>query len=273
MKNARYTFSIGVYLDAITVRCLFLAYHLHQIMKKQIFLTRWSLKLALIATLIAVLAVISYRLAFADFQPALLGLVAGAVTGLLATLMGLVGTILAIKAKKPEIMATLAGPTLGFLVMMPIILTALTGIGVPRIHDITTDLMYPPQFSVIEGLRTSAHNPLDRQIPEDLATLQKAGYPNLGPIRINQPVNEVFKKAVLLVEKRGWEIVAVAAEEGRIEATDTTRIMGFKDDIVIRLRAIAGQTQVDMRSVSRVGESDLGVNAARIKLFLAELDM
>ena len=250
-----------------------LAYHLHQTMKKQLFLTRWSLKLALSAALIAVLAVTSYRLAFVDFQPAVLGLVAGAIAGLLAILMGLVGTALAIKAKKSEIMTTLAGPTLGFLVMMPIIFAALSAAGVPRIHDITTDLMNPPKFSVITGLRTSAHNSLDRQKPKDLANLQKTGYPNLGPIRVNQPVNEVFNKAVLLVEKRGWEVIAVAPEEGRIEATATTRIMGFKDDIVIRLQAIAGQTQVDMRSVSRVGESDLGVNATRIKLFLAELDM
>jgi uncharacterized protein DUF1499 len=240
-------------------------------MKKQIFFTRWSLKLALGAVLIAVLAVISYRFALVDFQPALLGLVAGAIIGLLAILMGLVGTIMAIKAKKPEITATLAGPTLGFLLVMPVLLAALAGASVPRIHDITTDLLNPPQFSVIEGLRTSVHNPLDRKVPEDLAALQKVGYPNLGPIRINRPVNQVFKEAVLLVEKRGWEVVSVAAEEGRIEATDTTRIMGFKDDVVIRLQAQAGQTQVDMRSVSRVGQSDLGVNAARIKRFLADL--
>ncbi len=240
-------------------------------MNKQLFLTRWSLKLALVAALIAVLAVISYRFALVNFQPALLGLVAGAITGLLAMLLGLVGTIIAIKAGKPEITATLSGPSLGLLVAMPVIFSALAGAGVPRIHDITTDLLNPPQFPVIEGLRTSEHNPLDRHMPEDLAALQKAGYPNLGPIRINRPVSQVFNDALLLVKKRGWEVVSVAAEEGRIEATDTTRIMGFKDDVVIRIRAQAGQTQVDMRSVSRVGQSDLGVNAARIQRFLADL--
>ncbi|WP_172592332.1 DUF1499 domain-containing protein [Nitrosomonas supralitoralis] len=73
------------------------------------------------------------------------------------------------------------------------------------------------------------------------------------------------------MKKRGWEVLAVSAANGRIEATDTTAIMGFKDDVVIRIRAEGKKSRVDMRSASRVGKGDWGVNAARIRLFLSEL--
>ena len=240
-------------------------------MNKSFDFTSWSLKLSLFAALIAALSVIGHRLTIIDFQPAVLGLVGGALIGLLAIFLGLIGTFSAIKAKEPEIASTMAGSTLGFLVVMPILLTALAGAGVPRIHDIATDLEYPPEFVAIKALRTSAHNSLDRLEPENLAALQREGYPDLGPILIDRPSAQVFEQAVALVKERGWEVAAVSAEEGRVEATDTTRIMGFKDDVVIRVQVMGSRTRVDMRSVSRVGESDLGMNAARIRLFLADL--
>lgn len=240
-------------------------------MNKPFGFTSWSLKLSLSAALILALVVIGYRLTIIDFQPAVLGLAGGALAGLLAVFLGLIGTFNAIKGKEAEIASTMAGSTLGFLVVMPILLTVSASIGVPPIHDITTDLKYPPEFVVIKALRTTAHNSLDRLEPQNLASLQEEGYPELGPVLIDRPSDQVFEQAVALVKKRGWQVAAVAAEEGRIEATDTTRIMGFKDDVVIRVKAMGSRTRVDMRSVSRVGESDLGVNAARIRLFLVDL--
>ena len=241
-------------------------------MKKPLDFTSWSFKLSLFAALMAALAVLGHRLGIIDFQPALLGLMGGTVAGLLAIFVGLIGTLNAIKAKESEITSTMAGLTLGFLVVTPVFLTALVGAGVPCIHDITTNLEHPPEFVAIETLRTSAHNSLDRLKPENLIALQKEGYPDLGPIWINHSFDQVFEQTVALVKKRGWEIVAIAAEEGKIEATDTTPIMGFKDDVVIRVQAMGSRTRVDMRSASRVGESDLGVNAARIRLFLDDLE-
>jgi uncharacterized protein (DUF1499 family) len=240
-------------------------------MNKPFGFTSWSLRLSLFAALILALVVIGYRLTIIDFQPAVLGLVGGALAGLLAVFLGLIGTFNAIKGKEAEIASTMAGSTLGFLIVMPVLLTALASIGVPPIHDITTDLEYPPEFVAIKMLRTTAHNSLDRLEPQNLASLQEEGYPDLAPALINQSMDQVFEAAVSLVKKRGWEIVAVSAEEGRIEAIDTTRLMGFKDDVVIRVQAADNQTQVDMRSVSRVGKSDLGANANRIRHFLADL--
>lgn len=240
-------------------------------MNKPFDCTRWSLKLSLFAALIAALAVLGHRSALIDFQPALLGLAGSILTGLLAIVIGLTGTLRAIKAKESEIVSTLAGSTLSFLVVMPMLMTVMAGAGVPRIHDISTDLEHPPEFVAIKALRTAAHNSLDRLELDNLAALQKESYPDLGPVLMGRPFYQVFEQVIRLVKERGWEVAAVSAEAGRIEATDTTLIMGFKDDVVIRVQAVGSRTLVDMRSASRVGESDLGVNAARIRLFLADL--
>lgn len=230
-----------------------------------------SFRLALFAALIAALAVLGYRLGVTGFQPALLGLAVGVVIGLLAIIFGLIGTMRAIKAKKSEIARTTAGSALGFLVVMPVLVTVLASAGAPLIHDITTDLEHPPEFVAIKALRTTTDNSLDRLEPQNLAALQEEGYPDLGALLINRSYAQVFEQIVALVKKRGWEIIVISAADGRIEATDTTRIMGFKDDVVIRVRAMGESTRIDMRSVSRVGKGDLGTNAARIRHFLADL--
>jgi uncharacterized protein (DUF1499 family) len=102
--------------------------------------------------------------------------------------------------------------------------------------------------------------------------LQKAGYPDLGPLLLNRPFDQVFNQAVALVRQRGWTIASASASVGRIEAISTTPLMGFKDDVAIRIQAEGVHVRVDMRSASRVGKSDLGANAARIRAFMADLD-
>lgn len=216
------------------------------------------------------LSVLGHRFAVIDFQPALFGIAIGVLIGLTAIVTGLIGTLHAIKAKQPEIVSTMAGSTLGFLVVTPFFVTLLSGAGAPQIHDITTDLEHPPEFVAIKPLRTAAHNSLDRLEPENLAALQKAGYPDLGPLLLDRPFDQVFNQAVALVRQRGWTIASASA--GRIEAISTTPMMGFKDDVAIRIQAEGNRTRVDMRSASRVGKSDLGVNAARIRAFMADLD-
>ncbi len=238
--------------------------------------TSVSYKLAVVAALIMILAILGHRLSIVAFQPALLGLALGTLIGLLAIAFGLFEMIRATKAKKTQktpIVSTspAAGSTLGLLVVAPIFVTLLAGIGTPMIHDITTDLEHPPEFIAIKALRAVTDNSLERNEPENLAALQKQSYPDLVSLLLDRPFETVFEQAVALVKKRGWEVTVISAANGRIEATDTTLIMGFKDDVIIRIEKKGKQTQVDMRSVSRVGKGDLGTNAARIRSFLDEL--
>lgn len=239
-------------------------------MDKRSGFARWSLRFALVGLLLVVLAVFGNRLGI-DFRWAMFGLVGGTTLGLLAALSGLFDVVVACRAKRSGLFPALAGSILGLVITAPVFMAIVTGSSVPPIHDITTDLQNPPEFVGVLALRTAAHNPLDRKTPTDLAALQQAGYPKLASILINKNPSQVFDEALALVQARGWEVATVSAKDGLLEATATTPVMGFKDDVVIRIRAKAGKAIVDMRSVSRVGKSDLGANAARIEAFLADL--
>jgi len=141
---------------------------------------------------------------------------------------------------------------------------------VPAIHDITTDLETPPEFVAMERLRADAPNPPEYS-GEETANAQREAYPEIEPLMINDDVQRVMDEAVMLVVKRGWELVAINRQEGRIEATENLAWFGFKDDVVLRFSETEEGTRVDMRSKSRIGRSDVGVNAKRIEQFLSDL--
>ncbi|HKJ73665.1 MAG TPA: DUF1499 domain-containing protein [Alphaproteobacteria bacterium] len=145
--------------------------------------------------------------------------------------------------------------------------------GVPPIHDITTDTQDPPAFVDVVPLRKDAPNPADYQKDggAKLAAQQEAAYPDIKPLILSVPPDKAFAKALGVAKSMGWDIVAEAQKDGRIEATATTFWFGFKDDIVIRIRQVADGSRVDIRSESRIGLSDIGVNAKRVRAFLKAL--
>jgi uncharacterized protein (DUF1499 family) len=143
--------------------------------------------------------------------------------------------------------------------------------GAPPINDITTDTDNPPAFVAVVPLR-----PIDAQNPPEYAgpnaaAAQKLAYPDLQPLLITQPANVVFAAAKDVVLEKGWTLVAANEVEGRIEATAETSWVRFKDDVVIRIQPGRDQTRVDVRSKSRIGRSDLGTNARRIRDYLSTL--
>jgi uncharacterized protein (DUF1499 family) len=166
------------------------------------------------------------------------------------------------------------------LVAAPALLAGLVALGVPfefqrraravpPIHDISTDLENPPMFDAIVALRIDAPNGLDRS--SDVTALQRQGYPDLAPLTLPAPLDQAFDRALAVAQEEGWQIVTADKSTGRIEGTDTTPWFGFKDDIVVRLTPWGAGTRVDVRSVSRVGSSDTGTNARRIRRYLEQL--
>jgi uncharacterized protein (DUF1499 family) len=141
---------------------------------------------------------------------------------------------------------------------------------VPAIHDITTDTETPPQFVAILPLRKDAPNPVEYG-GRDVAKLQQAAYPDIVPASLLMSPDEAFDRALTVVGELGWQVVAADRAARRIEAVDTTRWFGFKDDMVIRITPDGTRARVDIRSVSRVGKSDVGANATRIRRFLERL--
>ena len=140
----------------------------------------------------------------------------------------------------------------------------------PFIHDITTDTANPPAFVALADARKAAPNGLDYKGAE-IAEKQKQAYPDIGPISATLSPPELFVKAEAAARAAGWDIAAADVQAGRIEATVTSLIYGFKDDMVIRITPAAGGSQLDMRSMSRMGKSDVGMNAKRIREFVASL--
>ena len=143
---------------------------------------------------------------------------------------------------------------------------------VPPIHDITTDIVTPPQYVEAAALRRELKAPNSLELPVATINQQIAAYPEIQPLFLAVPPADAYTKTLALVRARGWEVVAADDAGRRIEATDTTFWFRFKDDVALRVSAVPdGTSRVDMRSVSRLGRSDLGTNARRIREFLADL--
>jgi len=166
----------------------------------------------------------------------------------------------------------------GYLAVISLIISALLFIipfgmqqfagNFPPIHDITTDTDNPPEFVEVVPLREDAPNPPEYE-GEEVAEQQHQYYPDLESLTINRSAEDAFSIALEAAQNmRNWEIVGYQQDEGRIEATATTFWYGFKDDVVIRLEEENDIVVLDVRSKSRVGMGDLGVNARRIQRYL-----
>lgn len=156
---------------------------------------------------------------------------------------------------------------LALLLLAPVTLL-LRGLRRPPIHDITTAVDDAPAF--VAALDAPANRGRDLSYPEgggDVPGLQRAGYPDIAPIHVGLPPVEALQRSLAVARELGWEIVETNAAEGRIEATETSFLFRFVDDVVVRVRADGDGSRIDLRSTSRVGRSDLGANAARIRAF------
>ena len=148
--------------------------------------------------------------------------------------------------------------------------------GTPAIHDIATDPYRPLQYDAIAPLRADAPNSMEygageNMTPQRLIELTQEAYPDIVPQRFDDSVEEVFNRALAAAETLGWEIVKADVNQGWLEATDTTFWFRFKDDIVVHITVEGNQSVLNARSLSRVGISDVGKNAARLREFFALL--
>lgn len=211
-------------------------------------------------------AVAAYRFDLIDFATSF-NIIKGAF--LLAVAVFFIGMVLSFikRADGAKAKASLGAATLALVTVVGLGTQIFTARSVPYIHNVSTDVANPPVFDKVVDLRSSDHNSLEYSI-EDLAAVQTKAYPKVKTLMSNLSLVDAHAKAKGVVEALGWELVNSDASTGIIEATETTLLWGFKDDVVIRLTEIDGKTAVDLRSVSRIGGSDLGANAKRIEKFL-----
>jgi uncharacterized protein (DUF1499 family) len=222
-----------------------------------------AVALVLAAVAAILLGPLAHRARMVELLPAL-GLVAA---GVLLALAALVVAVVAIAGGSRLVGGIVAIVALGMLALPAWhVLAALTS---PRIHDITTDLDDPPAFEAVLPLRAGAPNPPEHP-GDEVAAVQRGAWPDLRPLVLDLPPDEALARAARAARDLGLEIVAEG--DGRLEAVATSAWFGFRDDVVVRVRARNGGSVVDIRSKSRIGESDLGANAARVRALLERIE-
>lgn len=237
----------------------------------------WSRRLALFSVAATLIAIIIVRAGLIEVLPGIATLGGALAFAVLAILLAL-GSFITIWR------LGLGG--LGYSVTAIFIGAALLGypayLGykaytLPPIYDISTDVLDPPAFDAVRRLRSRATNPA-QYAGLYAAEQQREAYPDVAPLELSVPAKQAYDHALAMVNKRRW-LVLDAREpqpnrrDGRIEAVARTAIMGFRDDVVIRIRGVDESSRVDVRSSSRYGSHDLGSNASRITAFLESLEL
>lgn len=225
--------------------------------------------LALASAIAAIFSGMGTRYELWNFRVGLLILKWSAYGGLVAASVSLAGCVLALRSGS-GIVPALIGIIVGAVLVAVPAYWFEKARRVPPIHDITTDTADPPQLVATLPLRKNASDPPDYGGPQ-IAAQQRRAYPDITPLVLEIPPEAAFDIALAASRKMGWKIIDADRADGRIEAVDTTFWFGFKDDIVIRIKADGQGCRVDVRSVSRVGISDVGTNATRIRRFFREM--
>ncbi|MGH7258997.1 MAG: DUF1499 domain-containing protein [Nitrospiraceae bacterium] len=236
-----------------------------------VLLGRLALLLALGSAVAAILAGFGSRAGWWHFRTGFQILTWAAYGGLSSAILGFIGGLAALwRGQRRGALLAFVGLVVGLLVVGLPWNMKRTAQQVPPIHDITTDTEEPPRFVAILPLRKDAPNSAEHE-GAVIAAQQQAAYADLRPLLLNVPVDQAFSKALAAARDMGWEIVEAKPAEGRIEATDTTFWFGFKDDVVVRVKPADQGSRIDVRSVSRVGKSDVGTNARRIRAYLERM--
>lgn len=250
----------------------------------RLWVHRLALLLVILTPLIFVVAALGYKFGLLDLGfsfgtltrkvgPAFL--MASAGIGGIGLLMGLL-----IKPRK-GILVSLLAIAVGGLGLNHAKSVSKKVLSLPFIHDITTDTQNPPMFTssiLSERAKTERVNTVDyagkrvRPDGELVSVLQAKSYPDIQPVILAQSPEAVFDQAKSAVKAMGWVLVSEDKAAGLIEATDTTFWYGFKDDVIIRITPSETGAVLDVRSVSRIGMSDMGANAKRIREFIEALN-
>ena len=240
-------------------------------------LASWARNLAVFSVAAVVVSVIIVRFGFLEMKPALATFFGGLGIAALSILFGLAG-FAAIWQNGSRGMARIL---LAFLIDGAILAyPAYLGLQyrkLPAIHDITTDPIDPPRFDALARLRTGDGANTAVYAGLYSAEQQRQFYPDIEPIELEISVDRAYAIALQLVNKRKWLVIDERApqpprREGRIEAVAQTPIMGFREDVAVRILPDGDGSRVDIRSSSRYFESDLGSNAARITKLIDDIN-
>ncbi len=240
------------------------------------FFARWTSRIALFSVGVLLTAMLLHRLLSLPTTIAL-NLAAVAFAGAaLSVLLAIAAAIGVWRTGRPGTSRIVFGivVSLGLLLWPLVFLPSYERL--PKLNDVTTDAASPPAFVTLARLRgpgtNSPNYPRDRY-----AQAQLAAYPDIKPIEINRSVDEAYELAADAIRRLKMEIVRQetpdleTARPGMLEAVDRTLILGFYDDVAIRVVGNDERARIDVRSASRYGAHDLGRNAERVRQILKEI--
>jgi len=234
----------------------------------------WSARLAWFALAVAVLSVIIVRSGLLEIGPAIATFGAALVFAAAAILLALASFIAIWRNGSPGLGRALGAVLLSAALLAYPAYLGLRASKLPEINDVTTDFANPPRFDVLSRLRPQGRV----SYPARFADLQRKAYPDVTPLQVELPVRPTYDTVLKVINKRKWLVVdarppAGARRDGVIEAVARTTIMGFRDDVVVRVTPLRdGGSRVDVRSASRYGLHDFGANARRVIALLSDID-
>jgi uncharacterized protein (DUF1499 family) len=229
---------------------------------------KWTGRIARATVVVALLVLLAGPATKFGLLPWQAGLGIFAFAALLAGIGGLLSVVSLLRRRGG--LAAVIAAVAGIGAFAVLLASVVAGRDVPPINDITTDLVNPPAFVTITA-ETRGFDAAPLDYDPSFAAQQAAAYPEVRPLIVALPPAEVFPKLLAAAEAMDWAIVSSDQASGRIEATATVPWWGFKDDIVVVMSPDGVGTRVDVRSKSRVGKSDLGVNAERIQDYLGRV--
>lgn len=236
----------------------------------------WARRLAFFSFAAVLLSIIIVRSGLIEVEPGLVTFAGALVFAVLAILTGLASFIVIWRDGLRGLGYAISGIAIGVLLLIYPAYLGAKAYRLPAISDITTDAIDPPRFEAIARLRSRAANPV-QYAGLYAAELQHNAYPDIEPLEVSVPPKVAYDTVLALVNRNRWLVIDSrdpqgGRRDGRIEAVARTPIMGFRDDVVIRIRGGGEESRIDMRSASRYGRHDIGTNAKRIASFFTQVE-
>ncbi|MFZ0609379.1 MAG: DUF1499 domain-containing protein [Xanthobacteraceae bacterium] len=250
----------------------------------------WARRVALFSLAATFIAIIIVRSGALDIVPALSTLGGALVLACVAILLALASCVAIWREGIGGGRYAVTAFLIGFALIAYPAYLGVKAYRLPAIYDVTTDPIDPPQFDAIARLRPRDANPV-AYAGLYAAELQNAAYPDIAPDETTATPQEAYNAVMKVIAKRRWRVVDArppqaalpraadarqssdpAVRDGLIEAIARTPILGFRDDVVVRVRATTDGARIDVRSASRYGRHDFGTNASRVRNLIDNVD-
>ncbi|HZS65092.1 MAG TPA: DUF1499 domain-containing protein [Xanthobacteraceae bacterium] len=240
-------------------------------------LALWARRLALFSLVATVVSIIITRSGLMEIVPALATFAGALVFAVLGMLLALASLVAIWREGVDGLRSALTALAIGIALLAYPAYLGFLAYRLPAIVDVTTDFDDPPQFEIIARLRPRGANPV-AYAGDAAADLQREAYPNVAPLIVTTTPQQTFDAALAVITKRRWSILdqqppQAGRRDGHIEAVARTPIMGFREDVVLRVRADGDGARLDVRSASRYGRLDFGSNASRIQKLTDDIDV